>query len=91
MSPPWDPPAHRGGLGRHPARLVAGRPPHSVCLGPPLGLLGGGGGLYNRYSKDGASDIWSGSTYLRVRPWEDPELCWRYSPMVYVRNIRTPC
>ena len=48
-------------------------------------------GLYNRYSKDGASDIWSGSTYLRVRPWEDPELCWRYSPMVYVRNIRTPC
>jgi dipeptidyl aminopeptidase/acylaminoacyl peptidase len=47
-------------------------------------------GLYNRYSKDGTSDIWSGYTYLRVRPWEDPELYWRYSPMAYVRNIRTP-
>ena len=23
-------------------------------------------GLYNRYSKDGTSDIWSGHTYLRV-------------------------
>jgi dipeptidyl aminopeptidase/acylaminoacyl peptidase len=47
-------------------------------------------GLYNRYSKDGTSDIWSGYTYLRVRPWEDPELYWRYSPMAYVRNIHTP-
>ena len=47
-------------------------------------------GLYNRYSKDGTSDIWSGYTYLRVRQWEDPELYWRYSPMAYVRNIRTP-
>jgi dipeptidyl aminopeptidase/acylaminoacyl peptidase len=47
-------------------------------------------GLYNRYSKDGTSDIWSGYTYLRVRHWEDPELYWRYSPIAYVRNIRTP-
>jgi dipeptidyl aminopeptidase/acylaminoacyl peptidase len=47
-------------------------------------------GLYNRYSKDGTSDIWSGYTYLRVRQWEAPELYWRYSPMAYVRNIRTP-
>jgi dipeptidyl aminopeptidase/acylaminoacyl peptidase len=47
-------------------------------------------GLYNRYSKDGTSDIWSGYTYLWVRQWEDPELYWRYSPMAYVRNIRTP-
>lgn len=47
-------------------------------------------GLYNRYSKDGTSDIWSGYTYLRVRQWEDPELYWRYSPIAYVRNIRTP-
>jgi dipeptidyl aminopeptidase/acylaminoacyl peptidase len=47
-------------------------------------------GLYNRYSKDGTSDIWSGYTYLRVRPWEDPELYWRYSPIAYVRQMRTP-
>jgi dipeptidyl aminopeptidase/acylaminoacyl peptidase len=47
-------------------------------------------GLYNRYSKDGTSDIWSGYTYLRTRQWEDPELYWRYSPIAYVRNIRTP-
>ena len=47
-------------------------------------------GLYNRYSKDGTSDIWSGSTYLRVHQWENPELYWRYSPMAYVQNIRTP-
>jgi dipeptidyl aminopeptidase/acylaminoacyl peptidase len=47
-------------------------------------------GLYNRYSKDGTSDIWSDYTYLRVRQWEDPELYWRYSPRAYVRNIRTP-
>jgi dipeptidyl aminopeptidase/acylaminoacyl peptidase len=47
-------------------------------------------GLYNRYSKDGTSDIWSGYTYLRARQWEDPELYWRYSPLAYVRNIRTP-
>jgi dipeptidyl aminopeptidase/acylaminoacyl peptidase len=46
-------------------------------------------GLYNRYSKDGTSDIWSGYTYLRVHQWEDPELYWRYSPIAYVRNIRT--
>jgi dipeptidyl aminopeptidase/acylaminoacyl peptidase len=47
-------------------------------------------GLYNRYSKDGTSDIWSGYTYLRVRQWEDPELYWHYSPIAYVCNIRTP-
>ena len=47
-------------------------------------------GLYNRYSKDGTSDIWSGYTYLRVRQWEDPELYWHYSPIAYVHNIRTP-
>jgi dipeptidyl aminopeptidase/acylaminoacyl peptidase len=47
-------------------------------------------GLYNRYSKDGTSDIWSGHTYLRVHQWEDPELYWRYSPIAYVRDIRTP-
>jgi dipeptidyl aminopeptidase/acylaminoacyl peptidase len=47
-------------------------------------------GLYNRYSTDGTSDIWSGYTYLRVRQWEDPELYWRYSPMAYVRNSHTP-
>lgn len=47
-------------------------------------------GLYNRYSKDGTSDIWSGYTYLRVRQWEDPELYWRYSPIAYVRHMRTP-
>jgi dipeptidyl aminopeptidase/acylaminoacyl peptidase len=47
-------------------------------------------GLYNRYSKDGTSDIWSGYTFLRVRQWEDPELYWRYSPIAYVRDIRTP-
>jgi dipeptidyl aminopeptidase/acylaminoacyl peptidase len=47
-------------------------------------------GLYNRYSKDGTSDIWSGYTYLRVHQWEDPERYWRYSPIAYVRNIHTP-
>ena len=47
-------------------------------------------GLYNRYSKDGTSDIWSGYTYLRVHQWENPELYWRYSPIAYVQNIRTP-
>ncbi len=47
-------------------------------------------GLYNRYSKEGTSDIWSGYTYLRVRQWEDPELYWRYSPITYVRDMRTP-
>jgi dipeptidyl aminopeptidase/acylaminoacyl peptidase len=47
-------------------------------------------GLYNRYSKDGTSDIWSGYTYLRVRPWEDPELYWRYSPIARVRDMQTP-
>jgi acylaminoacyl-peptidase len=47
-------------------------------------------GLYNRYSKDGTSDIWSGYTYLRLRQWEDPELYWRYSPLAYVRDIHTP-
>lgn len=47
-------------------------------------------GLYNRYSKDGTSDIWSGYTYLRVRQWENPELYWRYSPIAYVQNMRTP-
>jgi dipeptidyl aminopeptidase/acylaminoacyl peptidase len=47
-------------------------------------------GLYNRYSKDGTSDIWSGYTYLRVCQWQDPELYWRYSPIAYVRNIHTP-
>jgi dipeptidyl aminopeptidase/acylaminoacyl peptidase len=47
-------------------------------------------GLYNRYSKDGTSDIWSGYTYLRARPWENPELYWRYSPIAYVRDIHTP-
>jgi dipeptidyl aminopeptidase/acylaminoacyl peptidase len=47
-------------------------------------------GLYNRYSKDGTSDIWSGYTYLRVHQWQNPELYWRYSPIAYVQNIRTP-
>jgi dipeptidyl aminopeptidase/acylaminoacyl peptidase len=47
-------------------------------------------GLYNRYSKDGTSDVWSGSTYLRVHQWENPELYWRYSPIAYVQNMRTP-
>jgi dipeptidyl aminopeptidase/acylaminoacyl peptidase len=46
--------------------------------------------LYNRYSKDGTSDIWSGYTYLRVHQWENPELYWRYSPIAYVQNMRTP-
>lgn len=46
--------------------------------------------LNNRYSKDGTSDIWSGYTYLRVRPWEDPDLYRRYSPITYVREMRTP-
>ena len=49
-------------------------------------------GLYNRYSKDGTSDMWSGRTYVRVHQWEDPELYWRYSPIAYVRNLHTrPC
>jgi dipeptidyl aminopeptidase/acylaminoacyl peptidase len=47
-------------------------------------------GLYNRYSKDGTSDIWSGYTYLRAHQWENPWLYWRYSPIAYVQNIRTP-
>ncbi len=47
-------------------------------------------GLYNRYSKEGTSDIWSGYTYLRVRQWEDPELYWRFSPIARVREMRTP-
>jgi hypothetical protein len=47
-------------------------------------------GLYNRYSKDGTSDIWSGYTYLRVHQWQNPELYWRYSPIAYVQNMRTP-
>jgi dipeptidyl aminopeptidase/acylaminoacyl peptidase len=47
-------------------------------------------GLYNRYSKDGTSDVWSGYTYLRTHQWENPELYWRYSPIAYVQNIRTP-
>ena len=47
-------------------------------------------GLYNRYSKEGTSDIWSGYTYLRVRHWEDPELYRRFSPIAYVRDIHTP-
>jgi dipeptidyl aminopeptidase/acylaminoacyl peptidase len=47
-------------------------------------------GLYNRYSKDGTSDIWSGYTYLRARQWEAPELYWRYSPIAYVQHMRTP-
>jgi dipeptidyl aminopeptidase/acylaminoacyl peptidase len=46
--------------------------------------------LNNRYSKDGTSDIWSGYTYLRARQWEDPALYWRFSPIAYVREIRTP-
>ena len=44
----------------------------------------------NRYSKEGTSDIWSGYTYLRKRQWEDPALYWRYSPIAYVQDIRTP-
>jgi dipeptidyl aminopeptidase/acylaminoacyl peptidase len=47
-------------------------------------------GLYNRYSKDGTSDIWSGYTSLRVYQWANPELYWRYSPIAYVQNMRTP-
>ena len=62
---------------------IVGRTDRFVAAAPERGL-------YNRYSKDGTSNIWSGYTYLRVRQREDPELYWRYSPMAYVRNIRTP-
>ena len=47
-------------------------------------------GLYNRYSKEGTSDIWSGYTYLRVRQYDDPELYWRYSPISHVKEMTTP-
>lgn len=46
--------------------------------------------LNNRYSKEGTSDIWSGYTYLRVRQYEDPDLYRRFSPISYVREMRTP-
>ncbi|MFN8557008.1 MAG: S9 family peptidase [Dehalococcoidia bacterium] len=47
-------------------------------------------GLYNRFSKEGTSDIWSGYTYLRARHWEDPDLYQRFSPIARVRDIHTP-
>ncbi|MBN1355726.1 S9 family peptidase [bacterium] len=48
-------------------------------------------GVYNFISMYGVSDAntlieWEFQTF----PWKEPELLWKYSPLKYVENIRTP-
>lgn len=47
-------------------------------------------GIYNRYSRELTGDIPTAFTYLRVRPWEEPETYWRWSPIAFVQQMRTP-
>jgi dipeptidyl aminopeptidase/acylaminoacyl peptidase len=47
-------------------------------------------GIYNRFSREGTGDIATAYTYLRVRPWEDPALYWRHSPIAHVQDMHTP-
>jgi dipeptidyl aminopeptidase/acylaminoacyl peptidase len=47
-------------------------------------------GIYNRYSRELTGDIPTAFTYLGVRPWEEPETYWRWSPIAFVKEMRTP-
>jgi dipeptidyl aminopeptidase/acylaminoacyl peptidase len=47
-------------------------------------------GIYNRFSRELTGDIPTAFTYLRVRPWEDPAMYWKWSPIASVQEMRTP-
>lgn len=48
-------------------------------------------GVYNLTSFYGTSDVPQLiSDEFEAHPWEDPDLYWKYSPLTYSHNIRTP-
>lgn len=47
-------------------------------------------GIYLRYSRELTGDVPTAFTYLKARPWEDPALYWRHSPIAHVEQMRTP-
>lgn len=48
-------------------------------------------GVYNLVSQYGTSDFPIPTTHeFGVNPWEDPMLLWKYSPLAYAHQIKTP-